>query len=467
MHSTNATKEIDPHETWVEVLSALQDEYGEATSKSWFSKLEFVSLSSTEVTLSIPTNFMKEWISTHYLASITKYWKKFYSSILKVDITISNSHANIVQETPNEDENKTKFFNKFSNSSSEIVSNDDLLISSLDTRYSFENFIVGTSNQLAHAAALKIANAQTVDSNLNPLFFYSGVGLGKTHLMQSIAWHIHYTQPGKKVIYISAEKFMYQFVKALRSKDVISFKEQFRSVDVLIIDDVQFICGKESTQEEFFHTFNALVDNNRQVIISCDRSPTDLGKMEERIRSRLGGGLVIDIHDSTYKLRLDILTYKADQAKIEFPKKVLEFLASKITSNIRELEGAFNKIAAHSNLMGKEITLANTQDILQDLLRANEKEVSIDQIQKKVADHYKISVSDITSARRIRCLARPRQIAMYLSKILTQKSLVEIGKKFGGKDHTTIMHAVKTIEALCKESSELNEDIAVLTSLLK
>ena len=332
---------------------------------------------------------------------------------------------------------------------SESADSDLQMGAALDPRYTFDNFVVGKPNELAHAAARRVAESAQVVAGCNPLFLYGGVGLGKTHLMHAIAWHIRRTNPSRRVLYLSAEKFMYQFIKALRFKEAFAFKEHFRSVDVLMIDDVQFISGKDSTQEEFFHTFNALVDQNKQLIISGDRSPSDLEGMEERVRSRLGWGLVADIHATTYELRLGILQSKIDQMQqAQIPQKVTEFLAHKITSNVRELEGALNRVVAHATLVGRPVTLETTQEVLHDLLRANDRRISIEDIQKQVAGHYNIKVSDMHSARRSRAVARPRQVAMYLSKKLTSKSLPEIGRKFGGKDHTTVMHAVKRVEEL-------------------
>ncbi len=286
--------------------------------------------------------------------------------------------------------------------------------------------------------------------------------------MHSIAWHIRGMFPDRKVVYLSAEKFMYQFVRALRFKNVMAFKQQFRSVDVLMIDDVQFIAGKDTTQEEFFHTFNALVDQNRQIVISGDRSPSDLDGIEERMRSRLGWGLVADIHATDYELRLGILQSKAEHAGAkDVPIRVLEFLAHRITSNVRELEGALNRVLAYSNLVGRPITLETTQDVLRDLLRANDRRVTIEDIQKRVAEHFNIRLADMYSARRARAVARPRQVAMYLAKQLTSRSLPEIGRKFGGRDHTTVMHAVRKIDELKQSDSALSEDIDLLRRMLE
>jgi chromosomal replication initiator protein len=340
----------------------------------------------------------------------------------------------------------------------------------LDPNLSFDNFVVGASNELAYAAAKRIAEADRV--SFNPLFLYGGVGLGKTHLMHAIALEIKKNWPERKVLYLSAEKFMYQFIRALRFKDTMSFKQQFRSVDVLMVDDIQFIAGKDSTQEEFFHTFNTLIDHNHQVVISADRSPVDLDGIEERIRSRLGWGLVTDIHASDYELRLGILQSKAEAHLEENPDLIindnmLEFLAQKIDSNIRVLEGALNRVIAYSSFVGRPLTIDMAQEVLKDLIRASQRRITIDDIQRKVADYYNLRLSDLLSARRSRTIARPRQVAMYLSKILTTRSLPEIGRKFGGRDHTTVIHAVKRIEGLRDSDSAIQEEVDLLTRALE
>jgi chromosomal replication initiator protein len=260
---------------------------------------------------------------------------------------------------------------------------------------------------------------------------------------------------------------MYQFIRSLRFKDTVSFKERFRNVDILMIDDVQFMGGKDTTQEEFFHTFNALVDNNRQVIVSADKSPSDLEKMEDRLKSRLGWGLVADIHPTNYELRLGILQSKEQQLHIKIPKDVMEFLAMKITSNIRELEGALNRIVAHATLVGRSITLDTTQEVLRDLLRSNDRRVSIDDIQKRICEYYNLKMSDLLSSKRLQNIARPRQVAMYLSKILTTRSMPEIGRKFGGRDHTTVLHAVRKVEEFCSNDQEFAQDLEILKRSLE
>lgn len=433
-------------EQWRSVQAQLIEEYGEATYSSWLKPLSIVDHLEGCLRLSAPNNFMRDWVKNHYADRVQAIFQSVNDHVRQLDVIVDTSKNGKESLEPQLLEIP------------EVGSN-------LDPRFTFENFIVGKPNELAHAAARKVAESQTVA--FNPLFLYGGVGLGKTHLMHAIAWQIKKCYPKRKVIYLSAEKFMYQFVRALRFKDTVSFKEQFRSVDVLMIDDVQFISGKDSTQEEFFHTFNALVDQNRQIIISADKSPSDLEGMEERLKSRLGWGLVADIHPTTYELRLGILQAKADQMSVSVPQKVLEFLAYKISSNVRELEGALTRVVAHSTLVGREITLDTTQDVLRDLLRANDRRVTIDEIQKKVAEYYRVRISDMHSPRRSRSVARPRQVAMYLSKQLTTRSLPEIGRKFGGRDHTTVLHAVKKVEELMGQEKIMCEDIELLRRTLE
>lgn len=466
MNLTASTdSDLDNLHIWQQVQTKLKNEYGEGTYKSWLSKLDFVSSDTNTLTLLAPTKFMREWIVTHYLDSIKKSWRSFNPEIIDLEINIANNSSKTAIKTSSIQKDLT-------NNNDNIVDIDSFyktynLTSVLDSRFVFDNFVVGAPNEFAYAAARSVAENNHTAAKTNPLFLYGGVGLGKTHLMHAIAWHIYNSDKNRKVMYISAEKFMYQFVRALRNKEIMSFKEHFRSVDILMIDDVQFICGKDSTQEEFFHTFNALIDNNCQIVISCDRSPSDLDGMEERIKSRLGWGLVADVHSTTYELRLGILLSKIEQMKAIVPKSVVEFLATKITSNVRELEGALNKVVALSKLVGREINLENTHEILRDLLRSSERVISIEEIQKKVAEHYNIKMHDMSSAKKTRAIARPRQIAMYLSKILTNKSFMEIGRKFGGKDHTTVMHALKTIEALKLTDNEIVEDLHILSKILQ
>ena len=468
---TNPTA-LSLQDKWSRVRDRLRNAYGEAIFKSWLEALTLVDRKNGQVMLTVPTRFMREWILSHYMENIVRFWNAEDPAVLGVDIFVSTSSRNneAQQQEPAAPvaANINRPAEDYTHEAERGDSSELAVSSPLDPRYTFENFIVGKPNELAHAAARRVAETPTVAPGCNPLFLYGGVGLGKTHLMHAIAWHIRQHHPERKVIYLSAEKFMYLFIRALRYKDTMAFKEHFRSVDVLMIDDVQFISGKDSTQEEFFHTFNALVDQNKQLVISGDRSPSDLDGIEERVRSRLGWGLVADIHSTSYELRLGILEAKIEKMQgIPIPRKVLEFLAHKITSNVRELEGALNRVVAHATLVGTPVTLESTQEVLHDLLRANDKRITIEDIQKKVAAHFNIKVSDMHSARRSVSVARPRQVAMYLAKKLTSKSLPEIGRKFGGKDHTTVMHAVKRIEELRKKDAEFSEDIELLVRMLQ
>lgn len=330
--------------------------------------------------------------------------------------------------------------------------------------------MVGKPNELAHAAARRVAEGG--DVSFNPLFLYGGVGLGKTHLMHAIAWEVRQRNADARVLYLSAEQFMYRFVSALRFKEMHGFKEMFRSVDMLMVDDVQFIAGKDLTQDEFFHTFNALIDQHKQIVISADRAPGEIDGLEERIKSRLQWGLVVDLHPTDYELRLGILQAKAEAQMLQHPgvtvgAGVMEFLAHRISSNVRVLEGALTRLFAFAGLVGREINLDMVQECLADVLRLSERKVTIDEIIRKVADHYNLRMSDLLSARRARQVARPRQVAMYLAKTLTSKSLPEIGRRFGGRDHTTVIHAVRKVEELKKTDSQIAEDVELLRRMLE
>ena len=470
--SEKSSKTVDIKSSWDRTLSVLRAELGEATFRSWFKHIEFGELSEKKLLLYVPTKFMKDWIHTHYsdrILTILKNDNIPVSSIIfelqKFKVSKDSEDSNVQKTAKN---SKPAASSKFV--TNENGDHNSMLGAPLDPNLSFENFVVGGSNELAYAAAKRITEVENV--SFNPLFLYGGVGLGKTHLMHAMALEIKKNWPERKVLYLSAEKFMYQFIKALRFKDTMSFKQQFRSVDVLMVDDIQFIAGKDSTQEEFFHTFNTLIDHNHQVVISADRSPVDLDGIEERIRSRLGWGLVTDIHASDYELRLGVLQTKAkkhieDNPEIIIKDNILEFLAQRIDSNIRVLEGALNRVIAYSSFVKKPLTIEMAQDVLKDLIRASQRRITIDDIQRKVADYYNIRLSDLLSARRSRTIARPRQVAMYLSKLLTTRSLPEIGRKFGGRDHTTVIHAVKRIENLQDSDAAIQEEVDILSRALE
>ena len=343
----------------------------------------------------------------------------------------------------------------------------DDLSAPLDPRFTFDSFVVGKPNEFAYACARRVAE-HPASPGFNPLFLYGGVGLGKTHLMHAVGLEL--TRRGaaqSAVAYMSAEKFMYRFIAAIRSNQTLEFKDHLRSVDVLMIDDLQFLIGKDNTQEEFFHTFNALVDAGKQIVVSADKSPSDLSGLEDRLRTRLGCGMVADLHATTFELRISILEAKATRANADVPARVLEFLAHKITTNVRELEGSLNRLIAHANLFNRPITLETTQEVLHDILKAHDRRVTIDEIQRRVAAHYNMRIGDMVSARRARAVARPRQVAMYLAKQLTSRSLPEIGKKFGNRDHTTVMHACSRISELMEQDDGFAEDVDLLRKMLE
>ena len=438
----------EANDPWARVTSRMRQDIGEAAWRNWIKPLRVSRLEDGTLTLEANSTLARERVTSQYADRLRVISAAEFGGVKKVEVRVA------AQSAPRMSQQKP----------APAKPGAEALGAGLDPRYTFANFVVGKPNELAFAVARRTAESATVA--FNPLFLYGGVGLGKTHLMHAIAWHIREQDPSRNVVYLSAEKFMYRFVQALRYRDTMSFKEQFRSVDVLMIDDVQFISGKDSTQEEFFHTFNALVEDGRQVIISADKSPTDLEGMEERLRSRLGWGMVADIHPADYELRLGILQSKAERARIAVPDKVLEFLAHRISSNVRELEGALTRIAAHASLVGREITIDSAAELLSDLLRASSRQISIDEIQKQVAAHYDVRVTEMFSARRARNIARPRQVAMYLAKTLTSLSYPEIGRRFGGRDHTTVMHAVRSIEGLINTDDGINEDVQLLRSLL-
>jgi len=466
---------------WVRVRARLKGEFGEAAYKSWLKPLTLIGVDDGTVRIAVPTRFMQDWVRQHYSDRIKTLWRAENKLVRTVEIVVQPAaglqappapapQGSALRPTAAAGPARPAHAAPAGNGLAAPAlarAGDDVedFGAQLDPRFTFQSFVQGKSNEFAAAAARRVAEEAKVP--FNPLFLYGGVGLGKTHLMHAIAWHIRKRHPQRRVVYLSAEKFMYQFIRAMRFKDTMSFKEQFRSVDVLLVDDVQFISGKDATQEEFFHTFNALVDQNKQIVLSADKSPADLEGLEDRVRSRLGWGLVADIHPTTYELRLGILQSKAEKLGVAMPPKVLEFLAHKIVANIRELEGALNRIVAHSTLVGRPIGLESAQEVLHDLLRASDRRVTIEEIQKKVAEHFAIRLADMHSPRRARQVARPRQVAMYLAKQLTSRSLPEIGRKFGGRDHTTVMHAVRKIDELRAADAAFSEDVELLRRMLE
>lgn len=452
-------------DAWTRVRSALRSELGTDAFKNWIDPLVYVGADQGVLHLAAPTSFFGNWVMRNYGETIRQVMCKDGMPVSRLEFAVAPAGAPAIAARPSEPAGVA---------AAPVVAELELPASPIDGRCTFDNFVVGKPNELAHAAARRVAEgvAERGPVSFNPLFLYGGVGLGKTHLMQAIGWEVRQSNPEARILYLSAEQFMYRFVSALRFKDMHGFKEMFRSVDMLMVDDVQFISGKDSTQEEFFHTFNALVEQQKQIVISADRAPGEIDGLEERIKSRLQWGLVVDLHPTDYELRLGILQAKAEAQVERNPgvrvgQGVMEFLAHRISSNVRVLEGALNRLFAYAELVGREIDLDMTQECLTDLLRASERKVTIDEIIRKVADHYNLRMSDLLSARRARQVARPRQVAMYLAKSLTSKSLPDIGRRFGGRDHTTVIHAVRKIEELRATDAQIAEDVELLRRMLE
>ncbi|ARE40380.1 Chromosomal replication initiator protein DnaA [Rhodovulum sp. P5] len=446
-------------ETWGRICENLEKAIGKNNFVTWIAPLEFRTLEDGVAEFSVPTTFVGDWVKRHYGDKILENMTQNGVMADRLVFSVASGRNDVAVPA-----NRSS-----APAGAEARADADLPGAPLDARFTFDTFVTGKPNALAHAAARRVAEGGAV--TFNPLFLYGGVGLGKTHLMHAIAWELLERSPEKKVVYLSAEQFMYRFVQALRERDMMGFKSLFRSVDVLMVDDVQFIAGKDSTQEEFFHTFNALVDQNKQIVISADRAPGEIKDMEDRIRSRLQCGLVVDLHPTDYELRLGILQQKVDMYRTQYPglaiaDGVLEFLAHRISTNVRVLEGALTRLFAFASLVGKEITLDLAQDCLADILRTTDRKVTVEEIQRKVSEHYNMRLADMIGPKRHRTIARPRQIAMYLSKHLTSRSLPEIGRRFGGRDHTTVMHAVKRIDELRLSDPQIDEDLELLRRML-
>ncbi|AVO37724.1 chromosomal replication initiator protein DnaA [Pukyongiella litopenaei] len=450
-------------EKWGELRLRLRKTVGQNNYTTWIEPLEFDRLQDGVATFQVPTNFMGNYVSQNF-ADLILY--ELNNAGEKVQRVAFNAVAN----RPDRPTTTQKPAAEPAGAEPAAANGEELQAAPLDPRFTFEGFVVGKPNELAHAAARRVAEGASV--TFNPLVLYGGVGLGKTHLMHAIAWELRARRPDLNVLYLSAEQFMYRFVQALRERRMMDFKHLFRSVDVLMVDDVQFIAGKDSTQEEFFHTFNALVDQNKQIIISADRAPGEIKDLEDRVKSRLQCGLVVDLHPTDYELRLGILQNKVQQHSATYPRLtiadgVLEFLAQRISTNVRVLEGALTRLFAFASLVGREIDMDLTQDCLSDVLRASERKISVEEIQRRVSDYYNIRLSDIIGPKRLRSYARPRQVAMYLCKQLTSRSLPEIGRRFGGRDHTTVMHGVRRIEELKTTDGQIAEDVEILRRALE
>ena len=444
----NLNVNIDKNFNWEIIQKELRNQFGNEIYESWLKKIIFEEKFTNHILVSVSTRFIRDWIVSRYLDQILGIIKKFNKEIIRVEFKIEN------KVDFNKNDNQINANTKIS-----FIKDSFLQYNRIDQNKSFENFVIGESNKLAFEAAKKVSEKI---AHYNPFYLYAGVGMGKTHLLNAIGLKL---KKDKKVTFISAERFMYQFVKSIKSNEMVKFKENFRNSDVLIIDDIQFMNGKEAMQEEFFHTFNALIDKDSQVILSADRPPNKLVKIQERIKSRFSGGLVVDIQSPEHELRLKILKTKVDDLNILYNEKlklssdILNFISSEIRNSIRELVGALNRVASFARIYDRVPNINEVKIILKDLLNINETKITIDNIQTLVCKYFKISKNEMLSSRRSRYLVRPRQVAIYLSKILTTKSLPEIGREFSNRDHTTVIHSVKTIERLKVENTEISNGL--------
>jgi chromosomal replication initiator protein len=467
-------------ERWRRVRDRLQSELGEDVFSSWFGRMELETVDLGVVRLSVPTRFLRNWIQSHYSERVLIKWQEEEPNVTRLELSVRS--ATIRLPTPEAKAPEIPLPREMRNIGGNggdlrgsvpfLTVHEALGGSPLDPRLSFENFVVGRSNTLAHAAAKQVASSRRGDPLMfNPLYTHAAVGLGKTHLLQAITWAGN-TSGDRKMLYLTAERFMYGFVSALRTQTTLAFKEAVRAIDVLVIDDMQFLQGR-STQAEFCHTLNTLIDAGRQVVIASDRPPSDLESLDDRVRSRLAGGLVAEIGSLGEELRFEILKSRIGAARIhhpgfEVPAPVLSFIAKSVTHNGRDLEGAVNRLLAHNKLTGQPVTLEMAEREMRDLIRpAEPKRVRIEDIQRVVARQYNVSRSDLLSSRRTANVVRPRQVAMYLAKVLTLRSLPEIGRRFGGRDHTTVLHAVRKIENLVGNDSALAEEIEALKRQLQ
>jgi chromosomal replication initiator protein len=464
---------------WSRVKGRLRTSVGEDVYTSWFARMDLEGVQDEAVRLSVPTRFLKSWIQAHYAERVLSCWQAEMPEVHRIDLTVRSAvrPSTLPKETPAPVEARRTDSRPAPELRSTAIapvsaSHDALGGSPLDPRLTFASFVVGRSNTLAHAAARQVAEGRRGDPVMfNPLYIHAGVGLGKTHLLQAVTWAGNSSNE-RKVLYLTAEKFMYGFVAALKTQTALAFKEALRGIDVLVIDDLQFLQGK-STQAEFCHTLNALIDAGRQVVIAADRPPSDLESLDDRVRSRLAGGLVVEMGSLGEELRLGILksrvaAARAHHASFDAPDEVLNYLARTITHNGRDLEGAINRLLAHSKLNNQPVTLDMAEREVRDLIRPQEpKRIKIEDIQRVVARQYNVSRSDLLSSRRTANVVRPRQVAMYLAKTLTLRSLPEIGRRFGGRDHTTVLHAVRKIEALVAKDTALSEEVESLKRQLQ
>ena len=437
---------------WKLLQNEMKNKFGSEIYDSWLKKIDLVDEFKNYVLLSVSTRFIRDWITSRYLDQILQIIKLYKKDISRIEFVINENIKN-----KNTDEIKPD--NSFDNEKVSFIKDSYLQYNRIDPNKNFENFLLGKSNKLAFEAAKKVSEQI---AHYNPLYIYGGVGMGKTHLLNAIGLSL---KEKNKVMFISAERFMYQYVKSIKSNEMVKFKEYFRNTDIFLIDDIQFMNGKEAMQEEFFHTFNVLLEKGSQIIISADRPPNKLTRIQERIKSRFSGGLVVDIQNADFELRYNIIKSKNedlgihDPSNIKISDEIIKFISTEVNTSIRELVGAFNRVVSFSRIYGKTPSMSEVKVILKDLLNLTENKVDIDNIQTIVCKYFKISKNEMLSPRRSRYLVRPRQTAIYLAKMLTSKSLPEIGRSFANRDHTTVIHSVKTIEKLRKDDNELNLSI--------
>jgi chromosomal replication initiator protein len=457
MNNSTTNKNIETQNQtnldWNLIQSQMKNKLGIEVFESWLKKINFVEEFNNYILLTVPTRFIRDWITSRYLDQILQIIRSHKKDIIRIEFKIADL------KTSTEDNKKEIIRDSNDEKNVSFIKDSYLQYNRIDPNKRFDNFLTGSSNKLAYEASIKVSENI---SHYNPLYIYGGVGMGKTHLLNSIGLEL---KKNNKVMFISAERFMYQFVKSIKANDMVKFKEYFRNTDILLIDDIQFMNGKEAMQEEFFHTFNALLDKGSQIIVSADRAPNKLSRIQERIKSRFSGGLVVDIQKPDYELRKKIVEQKTEELnklysdQISISKEIQDYISTEITTSIRELVGAINRIVSFSRIYNKAPNLAETKVVLKDLLNISENKVTIDLIQTLVCRFFKISKNEMLSSRRSRYLVRPRQTAIYLTKILTSKSLPEIGREFSNRDHTTIIHSVKTIEKLKEKDPEMVENI--------
>jgi chromosomal replication initiator protein len=465
-------KSKEDHQVWSQVIIDFQNEFGNSIYRAWISNIKLLSLGEFEIIMSVPTTFIRDWIQREYFSGkfkkingedvcvkngIRQILLKYFPKLMSFNIVVDKDMS--IQTTQNDNLNVVESISENKNLYNVGVE--------LNENYTFENFVVGQSNKLAYQVCKTIIDNDKIDLNINPLFLYGGVGIGKTHLCQAIAWKLKEKNNDKKIVYLTAEKFMFLFVQSLQNQDINNFKNKFRNIDVLIIDDIQFIIGKNKTQKEFFYTFETLINDNKLVIMACDRSPINMESLDEKLKSRIGGGLIVDIKEPDYQLRLDIVKKKSDDLGLDLMDDLKKFISEKITGSCREIEGCLKRLQINQDIMNIKITRNDIESILFDNIDKNQKLLTVNIIQEKVAEYFSISIKDLKSEKRLNSLITPRHIAMYLSKKLTNKSFPEIIKYFDGKSHATVMHAVKKIKKLLESDCEIAKIVEEINNALQ